>query len=362
MKQYASYSREDFLKDDAFVRWVRTPDAQQNQFWLAVQQAYPFQQEVIRQARTLVEGLASYHPEVPEESVSLIWERINQQIEQPPATRLQRLWGHNPTWLGWAAAAAVVLLFGIGWWVMLPPHTRLGAEITQEPTKQQSVKVVDNATDQEQTVHLPDGSQIKLKPGGQLKFPNQFSQDRRVYLVGEAFFEVVRNPKKPFLVYTNGLVTRVLGTSFRVKAISGDSRVTVQVRTGRVAVYPSTAKGPHPETTGLVLTPNQQAEYSLALDKLKRGLVEAPRILLPQAQLAKFQFEDTAVSHIFQAIEQAYGVEIVYDEAAFRKCLITTSLSNETLYEKLDVICRAIGSTYQVVDAQVVISGSNCSE
>ena len=57
-----------------------------------------------------------------------------------------------------------------------------------------------------------------------------------MYLNGEAFFEVVKNPKKPFLVFTKDIVTKVLGTSFTVKAFDGDKEVKVMVKTGKVNV------------------------------------------------------------------------------------------------------------------------------
>ena len=74
-----------------------------------------------------------------------------------------------------------------------------------------------------------------------------------------------------------------------------------------------------------------------------------------------FSFSNAPVSDIFEALKKAYGVNIVYDKDMLAACRLTTSLSNETLFERLDVICEAIEAEYKVVDAEVIISGTKCN-
>ena len=77
---------------------------------------------------------------------------------------------------------------------------------------------VKNRTAETQEVKLPDNSVVILSPGAGLMYGEKFEDDRReVQLTGDAFFEVRKNPSKPFFVYSGKLVTRVLGTSFRIK-------------------------------------------------------------------------------------------------------------------------------------------------
>ncbi len=61
--------------------------------------------------------------------------------------------------------------------------------------------------------------------------------NRDVYLSGEAFFEVTKNPDRPFRVFANEIVTKVLGTSFTVRSFENDTTIQVIVRTGKVTVY-----------------------------------------------------------------------------------------------------------------------------
>lgn len=112
---------------------------------------------------------------------------------------------------------------------------------------------VDNGTHKQLT--LPDGTKVILNAGSYMRYPSAFSDIRYVEINGEAFFEVIRNEKIPFIVKTKNANIRVLGTSFNVKAYEMDAQLEVSVRTGKVQVD-------MPEAM-MKLLPNEQ----LALDK-----------------------------------------------------------------------------------------------
>jgi transmembrane sensor len=109
-------------------------------------------------------------------------------------------------------------------------------------------------------VFLPDGSLICLFPGSRVAFSACFkSKKREVYLDGEAFFEVSHDAHRPFLVYTNALTTRVLGTSFFIKAYKKQKEIVVSVQTGQVSVYENIDhdSGSKPRQE-VILSPNQK--------------------------------------------------------------------------------------------------------
>ena len=115
------------------------------------------------------------------------------------------------------------------------------------------------------TVILSDGSTVTLEQGSQLIYPSSFGGgQRKVYLQGEAFFEVAKNPAQPFLIYTGISVVQVVGTSFRIKANAGQSPDQIAVRTGRVLVYRyrdfarAGSNEPALAEKALVLLPNEQ--------------------------------------------------------------------------------------------------------
>lgn len=222
-----------------------------------------------------------------------------------------------------------------------------------------------NTGQQPQTLILADRSRVTLYPQSSIRYrPRLAGARREVKLQGEAFFKVAKNPGRPFLVYTHQLVTTVLGTSFRVKAYGGQSnevaveegRVSVQVRRG--AQLNATPAQPAP--AGVVLRPNQQVTYAaLAMRPLRKKLVANPLVLSPQV----FTFEKQPVSRVLEALEKAYGVDIVYDRARLAACTITITFYQESLYEKLEVLSQALGASYSTDDeeARILFRSDGCT-
>ena len=222
---------------------------------------------------------------------------------------------------------------------------------------------ISNTGEVPQLITLPDKSKVTLEPQSQLKFSAAFNEtERAVYLEGEAFFEVAHNVKRPFLVYTNKLTTKVLGTSFTVKAFQQEKKVTVSVKTGKVSVYTNDeAKKEKTKTDEIILTSNQKIVYDKAENKLSRMIVEKPQAILPAEEVKRMRFENAPVKEIFNAIEKVYGVDIVYDEDKFSSCTLTTAISDGDIYNRLDIICKAIGASYELNENHIVIKGVGCN-
>lgn len=273
-------------------------------------------------------------------------------IDEPAGDRAYR-----PGW--WRAggqwAAAAVLVGGL---VLLGTQaTRQGGAGAVRPAvaAEPGWLLRTNTTAAETQMALPDGSAVTLAPASSLKYPRAFRGARRtVYLTGAAFFTVFHDAAHPFSVYTDQVVTTVLGTSFRVQAYAGQPEVHVQVRTGRVRVSPR-AEADN-DARSLVVLPNQQAVYSAPRGQLRRELVARPAQLAPQS----FAFEDRPVVEVLDALEKAYGVPIVYDAAAVRGCTVTLHLGEEPLFTKLGVLCETLGATYEQADGHIAFHCPPC--
>ena len=213
-------------------------------------------------------------------------------------------------------------------------------------------------------VLLADGSRVSLHAGSILEVPDSFNKvSREVFLrKGEGFFEVERDVTKPFFVYTDKVVTRVLGTSFTVDV--SEKGIAVAVKTGRVSVFTkndSVNTNQADKYAEVILTPNQQATYDSNQGKISLSLVEQPSVVLSGEDLKNMQFESTRIPVILEAVSEAYGVSIEYDRDLFSSCVLTTFVNgNEDLYERLEIICEAIGATYHVEGVRVKISGNGC--
>jgi len=91
-----------------------------------------------------------------------------------------------------------------------------------------------------------------------------------------------------------------------------------------------------------------------------KQLVEDPQIILPQSKLFKMSFDEVPVTKIFKVLEENYGVDIVYDEEALKRCTLTTAMSDEGLYQRIEVICKAIKAEYTVDEAVIYIKSRGC--
>ncbi|QIP11374.1 DUF4974 domain-containing protein [Spirosoma aureum] len=355
---YQNFSTDDFLQDPAFRKWVLQGTPSDDAFWADVLLNFPHQRVTIRQAR---EFLLTLHDQAEadfpsEQQVDSIYKQILENSQETPVRPLHR-------WSGWWVAASVGLLIAIGgWWFMQKNTPRIAYFDASRPLDSRLFEQVINTSATVQIVNLPDGSQASLEPRSQLQYRKAFADTiREVFLVGEAFFEVQKNPDKPFLVRANAITTKVLGTSFRVSAYEQDQQIKVMVKTGRVSVFPTQSqKHPDPEQDGLILTPNQQADFTKTDAHFTRSLIDKPIPIIPQTELLQFSFRNARLPEIFQAIEKTYGVELIFDEQQLSNCRLTTSLENENLFEKMDILCEAIGATYKLVDAQIIINSKGC--
>jgi transmembrane sensor len=279
----------------------------------------------------------------------------------------------QPRWTKWywAAAASLAIMVNVAAYLWFKPqavNTENRGEVVETNKNKPAPTFIEkrNTSRQDMRLELSDGSVVVLKPNSALSYPDKFESNKReIRLEGEAFFDVAKNPFKPFLVYTNDVTVKVLGTSFTVKSNKDTKNVTVDVQKGKVSVYSEkmvqTPSKSDPETIGVVLTPNQSVRYLSTENRLVKSLVEEPVVLIPKEDLKKFTFSEAPIAQIFAALETAYGIDIIYDEDVMRDCTMTTTLEDENLHEKLAIICKLLRASYKMVDAQVVISSKGCS-
>ncbi len=362
MKHYEGYTADEFASDDDFIRWVTAPGTRPDldKFWKEWIATHPAQMDEIEEARLMIQAVMEEPQFLPGQDLQdKVWQRIRQTAQVPePAPQPVSLWSH---W--YSKAAAVDIFLGLGWWVSHHSRTFHMTNVKIAQGDGVVLKTKENDTSLPITIELDDQSIVVLQPGSQLQYPEHFKKGvREVDLVGEAFFEVKKDPDRPFLVYTDEIVTRVLGTSFTVRNYPADVRVSV--KTGKVSVLKDSNSGDPQEANGtvegVILTPNQQVVYARQEKKMTKSLVEDPNVLTPVAK-QEFEFTDASVAAVFQSIKDAYGVEIVYDEQVLADCHLTASLTDVSLHDKLSLICKAINATYAIIDSHIVIYGKGCA-
>lgn len=261
-------------------------------------------------------------------------------------------------------AAILLIILGIG--IIYRTYQRPSSEISRlfvADNLKNFVTYLNNSGVSKKVI-FRDKSYVILASGSKVVYDNDFPDSlRQVYLVGEGYFQVTKDHTKPFLVYTDKVVVKVLGTSFIVKSGCNNKETSVLVKTGKVSVFrtkdftPKNFKASLED--GVILLPNHSADLNQR-NELEKRLVTSPEILKPSAS-EEFDFDNTPIEKVFLKLQDSYGIDILYDKAKLHSCSISVNMGKESFYQKLDIICRTINASYQVTDGKVIVSGMGCS-
>ena len=348
---------QDFLDHDSFILWVTQKE--DNSFWNDFPIEYPEKAKIFNDAIHLATSLYEIDIELsPNLNEHKIWKNIRSSINE---THAPKVWPTNLLKL----AALFFIIFSTGFFVwksQAPKSINYTDLVSSFEAKNKLIEVKNNET-WPLIITLEDGSKISLSKNSKISYPIHFEKESRtVFLSGEAFFDIAKNPKKPFFVYSNELITKVLGTSFTIKAFEKDANVTVSVKTGRVNVYNQRRVNvSDPETKGIILIPNQRGIFNRETENLSKALVEKPLPLI-HIEIKNYlqSFDEVPVSQVINSLANLYGIKIIYNDEQLSKCVITTRFKNEPLYDKLDLICQLIDGSYKEVDAQIIIDSKGC--
>lgn len=373
MDKYNHFGVEDLVWDPLFRQWVLAPTRETEIAWNNWMEQNPDASDKIMQAREIVRSLQVVEPSVSDEEISKSVTQTVSRLNRPAngqsisMNRRERPL-YKTVWFRVAASVAILLV--AGWFSRSyfqrakPGDSSVLPDMVFSP--EEGFVTTTNTSDGPMRVVLADKSEVILAANSYIRYQRDFvGKKREVYLEGEAFFEVTKNTSSPFFVYANELVTKVLGTSFTIRAFESSSEVTVEVKTGRVSVFANSdanlaSKTGSSELSGLILLPNQKIVFKRDEVRMVKTLVEKPEIILPKAEVPYFTFEDTPVSEVFESIEHAYGIDILYDAEILKDCPLTAVLDNQPLNEKLTIICKAVEATYEILDGQIVIHSKGC--
>ena len=348
------YSVEELVWNDSFINWVRYN--KNSDFWESLRASDPAVEENIRKAALIVKAAAAT-PEIPveESEAAEVWNRIRRDTAEPETG--------NRKWHWAVASVAAAFLVFLGIYNYGKTDTRVSYENLISEVASSDYKEIRNDGPDPVSVSLPDRSSVVLYQGSKIGYSlSGYNREKReVYFSGEGFFEVSKNPQKPFFVYSNELITKVLGTSFTIKAPENSEKIEVIVKSGKVEVI--TRKDPRKKKVleskeleeGNYLVENQKIDLERATMKLspivKRELTELNHVV----QQMKFDFDEEPVTRIIADLELAYNVRISYDKVKWQGTKLTAHLSDEPLYDKIEMICKAIEAEYEVRPDKIVI-------
>lgn len=200
---------------------------------------------------------------------------------------------------------------------------------------------------EQKVYHLSDGSKVTLNSDSKLLIPDDFNEkNRNILMKREGFFEVTKNPKKPFVIKTNDTQVEVLGTSFNVKAYEEDDLLSITVSTGKVLVKVAS------QDLQLSLTPNQH----LTVDNKRRTINKETFIENDYIKWMNgiLYFHKTPIKEVIKTIERTYNTKIILN---CKNCnqIITGTHDNKSLKAVIDAVCFTTGLRSQQKGDKIII-------
>lgn len=198
-------------------------------------------------------------------------------------------------------------------------------------------------------LQLPDGTKVWVNSCTTLQYAEDYGfSNRNIQLSGEAYFEVARDEKKPFIVKTNGIDVKALGTAFNISAYPEDTQLITTLFSGKVAVQPTLTR------QQIMLSPNQVAIYYKNGNKIE--VTPYDKNLFAQWRGGYLSFEMMYLQDITKLLERNYNVVFRYENQKIKKFRFSGSFRNsEDLTQILEVIKTNTGIQYQAMQDTVII-------
>lgn len=243
------------------------------------------------------------------------------------------------------ASVWLTALLGLGIWFGLE-KIKTKHEKAVEVTMLERV----NTNGQRVQIRLSDSSLVYLAGGSRLRYPSRFvGKTREVILNGEAFFEIAKNPKKPFIIQSGKIKTRVVGTSFRIDAFK-DKPFLIEVATGKVSI--SHQQGDL-ETRLALLTPGQ----TLSWKDHRATLGETDAEDVSEWKNGRLVFDGASLREVAEVLERWYNVDINFKSQRKAGQRITITLSATVpITDILQVLAKVARLQYKVEGKQIRIN------
>lgn len=238
--------------------------------------------------------------------------------------------GASKRWLQMAAAVIVIL---VGGWFA---NTFFNNTDTLEVVQTRQTVLADT---------LPDGSVVTLNKNSSIEYNKKFTKGktRALKLQGEAFFNVTANKEKPFVIAVNDVEVKVVGTSFNIKTVNGQTEVIV--KTGIVEV---TRNG-----NTVRLTPNEKIITPVKDTVLVKSVITDK--LYDYYQSKEFVCDNTPLWRLTEVLNEAYGTTIVLGRPELRNLRINTTFNNESLDHILTIIAQTFQLQIVKKENQIII-------
>ncbi|MXV52477.1 DUF4974 domain-containing protein [Pedobacter sp. HMF7647] len=287
-------------------------------------------------------------PNLSLEERDLLKQRIFNQVKENcdlPRSERKRL-GDLRSLVYLASSAAAVFLIVGAIYFFRPSDQPVAALATDKLTFINKTKTIKRQS-------LSDGSSVWLNPESSLTIPKSFTGNyRKVSLKGDAFFEVTKDAKHPFVIRSENLITKVLGTSFRIRTLP-NHRSEVSVVTGKVSV-----EIPGKNNSKILLLPEEKIVYNPQTNYLKteREPAASPMKIWRKTTLS---FDDVALSDVIAILNKKFGSSIEINDDVLKSYLLKADFTDQSLPEILEMLEKSLSINYEINEGQIILKRNN---
>lgn len=269
----------------------------------------------------------------------------------------------------WAAAGVCMLAAAcFFYWKQSPQTAKAPSMVENNPPSE-----ITTRNGSKTRVQLPDGTRVWLNAGSKLIYDKEFGGTlREVTLIGEGYFDVVRNEKKPFIIHTTKMDVKVLGTQFNVKSYPNDKTTEAALIHGSIEV--SLKDRP---TEKIILKPNEKIvvanrDTSSAVDQAAHQIKESPEPLVAIRNLTyqkkdsaivetswldnKLAFENESFKELAQKMERWYGVSIQIKDEKTAAIRFTGVFEDETVEDAMRALKITASFNYKFHGKTITVS------
>ncbi len=242
----------------------------------------------------------------------------------------------------------IYILSGVAAMVILTIGVFFYSQKASVPLDLGDVQVI-NMTKTIQKLVLSDGSTVWLNPKGRIIYPQKFtSVQRKIRMDGEAFFEVTPDPKRPFIIYSGNVITRVWGTSFRIRAYE-NIPVEVSVLTGKVSVQLQTK-----EDSELILLPQQTATYLEDTDILKKS-IEDKNSDMSIWQKETLTFDNEPIRDVIKVLNTQFNVKISIADEKLLDYVLKADFNDQSLPSILEMLRKSLNVENEISNDGIIL-------
>ena len=348
---FEKYQLNDFLMDESFCNWAVDSNCDDGEFWETWLKDHPEKMNDANEAKKMLNFITFKDKNFSNKEIQLLWNQIitETKIQNSKDNSLN---GKSKRLIPWnlLKVAAVLFPFIIASVLFLfyredAPEKSL---IVSELIEKQIPK------GQKLTVYLSDGSKIILNSESKIRYSKPFDANQRIVeLEGEAFFEVTPDKSRPFIVKSGNLLTKVLGTSFNIKAYPSDKNVKIAVKTGLVSVENTRKKTKNKLTKSVVLQPSEMVTYKKSTNSTSVSDFDHREELAWSEGV--LYFKDASMEEFVAKIERWYGIDIIVKREKPIKKGIVGEFHNQSLEDILIGMHEASEFEYEFKAGKLII-------